>query len=60
MLLLLIEKDVENVDYTKYWVHIVVIIEKINKRLRICLDPLYLNACLKRNKIPHSDSRRII
>ena len=48
---------IEKVDYVTDWVHNIVIVEKADKSLRICLDPLYLNECLKEEKflIPTAD-----
>lgn len=35
------------VDYPTDWVNNIVIVEKPDKSLRICLDPIQLNECVK-------------
>lgn len=43
-------KIIEKVDEPRMWVHNMVIVEKLNGDLRICLDPKNLNKCIKQNK----------
>lgn len=43
-------KIIDRVDEARDWVHNMVIVEKLNGDLRICLDPRDLNRCLKPSK----------
>lgn len=45
-------KIIEPVDYPTDWVNNIVIVEKPDKSLRICLDPAQLNECIKLNPFP--------
>lgn len=43
-------KIIDKVDEHREWVHNLVIVEKLNGDLRMCLDPKNLNKCIKQNK----------
>uniref|UniRef100_A0A1B6H477 CCHC-type domain-containing protein n=1 Tax=Cuerna arida TaxID=1464854 RepID=A0A1B6H477_9HEMI len=43
---------IEPVDYPTDWVNNIVIVEKPDKSLRICLDPAQLNECIKLDPFP--------
>lgn len=45
-------KIIESVDYPTDWVNNIVIVEKPDKSLRICLDPAQLNECVKLDPYP--------
>lgn len=45
-------KIIEPVDYPTDWVNNIVVVEKPDKSLRICLDPVQLNECIKLNPFP--------
>lgn len=45
------KKIIEKVDEPSEWISNIVVIEKPDKSLRICLDPQDLNKCLKREPI---------
>lgn len=46
------EGTITPVNHVTNWVNNVVIVEKPNKSLRICLDPAELNKCIKSNPFP--------
>ena len=39
---------IEKVDHLTEWVYSIVIVEKLDRHLRICLDPKHLNLAVKR------------